>query len=130
MLLNFPSSLKLLVIKVLQTLPTAGFKEACRRGSRLHRRRHAEATLRHSIRKMSTQWKWKLVRALKGCKKNLCSTTAVKDLENTSLTLKHGLCKYSLICGLEGSVSNRKAWVKNGITQNQNRIKFGTIYVN
>lgn len=47
-----------------------------------------------------------------------------------SLTLKHGLCKYSLICGLEGSVSNRKAWVKNGITQNQNRIKFGTIYVN
>lgn len=42
-----------------------------------------------------------------------------------SLTLKCGLCKYSLICGLEGSVSNRKAWVKIGTAQNQNRIKFG-----
>lgn len=68
---------------------------------------------------MSTQQKWKLVKDLKGCKKNLCSTTAAKDLENMSLTLKHGLCKYSLICGLEGSVSNREAWVKNGTTQNR-----------
>lgn len=100
-----PSSLKLLVIKNLQTLPTTGFKEACRRGIRLQSRRHTETTLRHSIRKMSTQWKWKLVRDLKGCKKNFCSTTAVKYLENMSLTLKHGLCKYSLILGLEGSVS-------------------------
>lgn len=47
-----------------------------------------------------------------------------------SLTLKHGLCKQTLICCLEGSVSNRKAWVKNGTTQKQNRIKFGIIYVN
>lgn len=107
-----PSSLKLLVIKDLQTLPTTRFEKACRRGSRLQSRRHTETTLRHSIRKMSTLWKWKLVRDLKGCQMNFCSTTAVKDLENTSLTLKHGLCKYSLIFGLEGSVSNRKAWVK------------------
>lgn len=59
-----PSSLKLLVIKDLQTLPTTGFKEAGRRGSRLQRRRHTETTLRHSIRKMSTQWKWKIIRPL------------------------------------------------------------------
>lgn len=79
---------------------------------------------------MNTQWKWKLVGDLKDCKKNFCSTTAAKDLENTGLKLKHDLCKYSLISGLEGSVSNRKAWVKKGTTEQHNRIKFGIIYIN